>query len=148
MVTEILLPTFRRVIPVCRTLESFPTGNARVHGLANLRGGGGGEEEGGGKKRKNSKVDFSRDRVHTFSSLLILSRLEVGHFANFSRLFHFSNMNRPTSTCSGYFSYPMYSYLLDGKAEEFIETIRIDQCRPYRHSIWLSKKLLAKLLID
>lgn len=64
MVTEILLPTFRRVIPVCRTLESFPTGNARVHGLANLRGGGGGEEEGGGKKRKNSKVDFSRDRVH------------------------------------------------------------------------------------
>lgn len=82
MVTEILLPTFRRVIPVCPTLQSFPTGNARVHGLANLtRRGGGGERE-----RKNSKVEFSRDHVHTFSGLLILSRLEVGHLANFSTL--------------------------------------------------------------
>lgn len=47
MVTEILLPTFRRVIPVCPTLQSFPTGNARVHGLANLtrRGGGRGKRE-------------------------------------------------------------------------------------------------------
>lgn len=146
MVTEILLPTFRRVIPVCRKV--FRQETRAYTGWPIWEGEVEERRREGAKKRKNSKVDFSRDRVHTFSSLLILSRLEVGHFANFSRLFHFSNMNRPTSTCSGYFSCPMYSYLLDGKAEEFIETIRIDQCRPYRHSIWLSKKLLAKLLID
>lgn len=38
-------------------------------------------------------------------------------------------MNRPTSTCSTTWLLSCRSYLSDGKAEEFIETIRIDQCR-------------------